>query len=214
MAETDETETTDETEVEGTTERAAEETNGTPGEDAGIEEWKTYARKWERAKRVEPNVQRRRAKAAENRAAEAEAKLKERETADQSEQEKAIAKARDEAKAEAQSEGEQERRKDRLDVAVTRLAAKTFADTEDALLHVERAITAGDIAADDIFNDEGKVQTDALTTALNDLLERKPHLKTTAGKAAGDADAGKGEGAKDPENLGVEGHLKTIQRRP
>ena len=165
-------------------------------------DWKRESRKHEaRAKKAAKDL------------ADAQAKLAERESENQSEQEKAIAKAREEAAAEVRTEADKERRKDRLEVAVTRLSARTFADTEDALLHVERAIAAGDIDADDIFNDEGKVQTDALTTALNELLERKPHLKAAPGQPAGDGDGGKGTGTKDPESLSVEDHLKAVQRR-
>lgn len=173
-----------------------------PDPKGGEPDWKSESRKHERRMKAER-------KARED----AERKLKDRDAADQTEQEKAIAKAREEAKAEAFTEAQHERRKDRLEVAVTRLAAKTFADTEDALLHVERAISDGDIDADDIYTDEGKVQTDALTAALNELLERKPHLKADDGRPSGDADAGKGTGPKDPESLGVEGHLKQIQRK-
>lgn len=193
----------DTTTVEEETTEVDETTDDTTTEVETTEvDWKAMARKHEReAKRL------RKEREAQ------EAKLKEREEAEQTEHEKAIAKAREEAKTEALTEAQQERRKDRLEVAVTRISAKSFADPEDALLHVERAIAAGDIDADDIFNDEGKVQTDALKTALNELLERKPHLKAAPGQLAGDGDGGKGSGAKDPESLSVEDHLKHIQRR-
>lgn len=162
--------------------------------------WEQQSRKHER-----------RAKAAEKRTAELEARLKEREDATKTETEKLIEKARQEARTEALTESEQARRNDRLEVQVTRLASKTFADTEDALIHIQRAITAGDIDPDDIFDNEGKVQTDSLKTALEDLLERKPHLAAGTngnGRDHGDADAGKGSGgAKDLESMSVEDHL-------
>jgi hypothetical protein len=164
------------------------------------EDWKAQSRKHEReAKRLRK----------EN---EALAKAaKDRETESLSEQEKALAKARDEAKTEVLSEVEQERRHDRLEVQVTRLASKTFADTEDALIHIERAIAKGEIDADDIFDSDGKVQTDALRSELEQLLERKQHLAAKA-PGPGDSDAGKGSGGADVPK-GPAAHLKHIQNR-
>lgn len=165
-------------------------------------DWKREARKHER-----------RAKQAAKEKDELAARIAEIENSNQSESEKAIAKAREEAKAEAEAAGREERRNDRLEVAVTRLAAKSFADTEDALLNVHKAIRDGDIDPDDIFTDEGKVQTDALTTALDELLERKPHLKASGnGRPAGDADAGKGSPGKGPDDMSVEEHFQAVKR--
>lgn len=172
------------------------------GDDAGEQDWKAHSRKHERE-----------AKKARKEADDLRRKLQERENADLSEQERAIATAREEAKNEALSEVEKERRHDRLEVQVTRLASKSFADVDDALLHLERGIARGEIDADDIFDTEGKVQTDALGSALEDLLERKPHLKADPGKPAspGKNDAGKGKGSTGATT--VEDELRTIQGR-
>lgn len=179
------------------------------GEDQGGDEqgekrepdWKRESRKHERRAKQEREAR----EAAEKR-------LKDLEDADKSEQDKALEKAREDAKLEALTEVEKERRDERLDLAVTRAAARTFADTEDALLNIRREIAAGELP--DIFDDEGKVQTDALKEALEDLLERKPHL--AAGGAPGnpgDPDRGKGKGAgASLEEMGVEDHLKRKQR--
>jgi hypothetical protein len=166
-------------------------------------DWKAMARKHER-----------RAKAERKAREDAERKLSERDDATKSDHEKALEKARQEARQEALSAGEKERRKDRLEVAVTRAAARSFADVDDALVHIQRAIEAGDVDADDIFDSEGKVQTDALKTALDELLDRKPHLKAGAGRPAGDADGGKGDGGgKSTEDMSVDEHLKAVQSR-
>jgi hypothetical protein len=179
------------------------------------DDWKEKARKHERD-----------AKKARKEADEAKQKLRDREAEGQSDQEKAIAKAREEARAEALTEAEKDRRSDRLEVAVTRLAmkgikvgdgddAKTlrFADAEDALLRVERGISRGDLDADEIYDSEGKVNTDALTTALADILRANSHLSADGAKApAGDPDSRKGDPASDDlEGMSVEEHLKSIQ---
>ena len=186
----DEKNTTEETTEEST---AKEETTEESGEQEGKEpDWKRESRKHENRAKQE---KREREKLA--------AELAELKKGQQSEQEKAIEDAKTAGKAEAEESFREQRRKDQLEIHVTRLAAKTFADTEDALLHVERGIAAGDIDADDIFNDEGKVQTAALKSALEDLLERKPHLKAggpTGQQPTGDADGGKGKTEeKDPD---------------
>lgn len=174
-----------------------------PDPDPKPDDWKAHARKHERE-----------AKKARKERDELERKLKERDDANKSEQEKAIEKAREEARTEALTASQKERRNDRLEVAVTRNAAKTFADVDDALVHVQRAIAAGDIDEDDIFDSEGKVQTEALKTALDELLERKPHLKATPGRVAGDADAGRGSGSgKSADDMSTDEHLKAVQSR-
>ena len=181
------------------------------------DDWQAKARKHERAAKKE-----RKAREA------AEAKLREKETADQTDQEKAIEKARQEARDEALAEAQKERRTDRLEVAVTRLATKgvkvgegdeaktvTFADPDDAIVHVERAIGRDEIDGDDIFDSEGKVNTDALTTALGELLERKKHLqaRTNGAAPAGDADAGKGAGAaKGADDMSVDDHFQAVHK--
>lgn len=178
-------------------------------------DWKNQARKHER-----------RAKAEKKAREAAEAKLKEQDEADKTEQQKAIDAAKEEGRTAALTEAEKERRGDRLEVAVTRLASKgvkvgddenvKFADTEDALLHLEKAIKRGDVDEDDIFDSEGKVQTAALTEALVELLENKKHLRADgagSGAGAGSADAGRGGGGgKEKEEMSVDDHLKSIRK--
>lgn len=187
--------------AEGADAAEAEAADG--GEEQGGEEkpkpgdWKNQARRHERE-----------AKAARDRAEAAEARVKELEEAGQTEHEKALAQAREEAAAEARQEVTGQVREKLLKAEIRALAAGTFADPDDA----HRLL---DLEDDDIFNDDGDIQTDALKSALGDLLERKPHLRAgppNGGKPAGDADAGKGKGAKDLESQTVEDHLKRIQQ--
>jgi hypothetical protein len=181
------------------------------------DDWKVKSRKNET-----------RAKKAEREAKEAREALAKREEADKSESEKAVEKARAEGRKEALTEAEKERRSDRLEVAVTRAASKKvkvgsgdeaeehrFADTEDALMHVERAISRGEIDEEDIFDKEGRVDTDALQKELSELLDRKPHLRESTGSEKapepkkGDPDTRKGDPAKgDLESMSPEDHAK------
>lgn len=159
-------------------------------------------------------VRKRESAAAKKRIADLEAQLKEREDADKSEQEKAIEKARADARAEALREADAQRRSDRLEVAITRQAARSFADTDDALLHIQRRIAAGEIDGDELFDDEGKVRADPLKSALGQLLEDKPHLAADDGRPKGSADGGRGSGADtSAEDMSVEDHFQTIRRR-
>lgn len=218
MAEEETTETTSEDE---TTTTETEETT-TSTETTSEPDWKSESRKHER-----------RSKAEKKRADELEAKLAAIEASNQTEQEKAIAKAKEEAKAEALAESAEERRRDRLEVASTRIATTgikvkdaddkdvvlKFADPDDALIYLERAIKNGDVDHDDIFNDEGKVQTDALSSALQQILESKPHLQangigTPAPKVKGSADGGKGSAGKDEESKSVDEIFKSISGSP
>jgi hypothetical protein len=172
-------------------------------------DWKREARKHER-----------RAKQNARELDELRAKLKEREDADKSEQERAIEEARRQAREEALREAEKERRSDRLETAVIRLASKgvrvgddtkRFDDPEDALVFIERAIHRGDLDADDVFDDRGRVKADVVEEELANLLERKPRLAAgdiDAGRRRrdpGDIDAGKGKGAgRSVDELSVE----------
>lgn len=181
--------------------------------------WESEARKHERRAKQE----RKEREALEKRLSEIEGQNK-------TEQEKAIETARAEARAEAETEAQKERRQDRLEVASTRIATKgitikgedgkdtvlRFKDPDDALVYVDRAIRAGDIDEDDIFNDEGKVQTEALSSALQDILESKPHLLadgngTTVPKVKGSADGGKGSAGKDEESKSTDEIFQSIQ---
>lgn len=182
------------------------------------DEWKDKARKHERD-----------AKKARERAEAAEAKLKEQEDANKTEQEKAVEKAREEGRSEAAKAAEVNRRKDQLEVAATRLAAtgvpigegdkaKTvkFADPEDALVHLERAIAKDEV--DSPFDEDGKVKPVALQEALVELLTRKPHLQGTTADAPpapppGDPDAGKGgDDKKGVEEMTPEDHFQAQRR--
>jgi hypothetical protein len=102
------------------------------------------------------------------------------EQANKSESEKAIDKARKEARKEAETEFEKERRSDRLGVAVAK-HARELADVDDVVLNLEQ----GDL--DELFDDEGKVNADALKAVLDKRSsKRKPHLKAAGvGKPAG-----------------------------
>lgn len=181
-----------------------------------LDEWKREARKWEgRAKKDR----------AEREAV--EAKLKEREDADKSEQEKAVEAAARTARDEALSEAQKERRADKLEMAVTKVAAvrgvkvgagddeKTvkFSDPDDVQMWLEKQVERGDVDIDAIYKD-GHVDENALGDELVRLAAAKPSwLVGTAkgnGKPAGDADAGKGAA---PTGNSVEQELKRISRR-
>lgn len=190
--------------------------------DADKTDWKAMARKHEaRAKKVAKERD------------ELAAKQKKIDEANATDHEKAITKAREEATSEVTSKYETERRAERLELAVTRSATKgvkltvdgeektvKFADPDDAMAHLERAIKRGDVDGEDIYTDDGKVDKDALNTALVELLEDKPHLRASNGngaadrKSSGDADLGKGKGGgKGLEDMSPEDHLKALQKR-
>ncbi len=181
------------------------------------DDWKTKSRKNEtRAKRAERELK------------EEREKREEREETDKSEHEKALEKAKKEGRAEVETKAAQERKADRLEVSVTRLAGKKlkvgegddaeevrFADPEDALMHVERAISRDEIDAEDIFDKDGKVDPAALQKELVELLERKPHLRENSGSEKapepkkGDPDTRKGDPADGSlESMSAEDHAK------
>jgi hypothetical protein len=174
------------------------------------DDWKAKSRKNET-----------RAKKAEREARELRERLEKLESESKTEHEKAIEAARKEEREKVQSEAEKERRHDRLESKCVSLGAKgfeigegddaqtvKFADPDDALIYVERAIRSGDIDESDIFDDEGKVNADALKTALGDILESKPHLRAKDnGKPNGSADTRKGSPAdKDLESMSPADH--------
>lgn len=181
---------------EVTTEETTEAPEAAQSEAAEETDWKAYARKHERL-----------SKKASKQVEDLQAELAKAKEATQSEQEKALEQARKEAAEEARSELTAELRKERLQSAVARTAAGKFADVEDAIKLLD--------LDDDIFDEDGKVDTDNLKSALDDLLERKPHLAASplGKKPAGDADSGKGSGgAKSLEDMSVEEHLEAIRR--
>lgn len=150
------------------------------------ENWKAQSRKHERE-----------AKRARKEAEELRGRLAKIEDASKTEQQRAIEQARKEADATARSEVADDYRSKILKAEIRAHAAGKFADTDDAIRLV-------DLEDDDAFNDDGDVQADVIRAALDDLLERKPHLR--AGEPAprrpsGDADAGKGSeaGADDAD---------------
>lgn len=120
-----------------------------------------------------------RAKAAEARAAELQAKLEGREAEFTAEQERQ--RAKDEALAGANR---------RILSAELRAAAKgKLADPSDAALYIN---------LDDFeVSDDGEVDTDALRTAIDDLLARKSHLAADSRRFDGAAD----QGAQVPQRL-------------
>jgi hypothetical protein len=189
--------TTDADEAEADTSTTDTSTTETTSEEP---DWKQHSRKHERE-----------AKKARQERDTLAARLQEQEDADKSEHQKAIDAARKETADAVRSEVEKERRHDRLELAVTRESVKTFADSDDALIHLERGIRSGDIDEADIFDSEGKVQTGALRKALEDLLERKPHLAARV-PGPGENDAGKGSGSRNLDDMSVEEHLKRVQK--
>jgi hypothetical protein len=201
---------------------AAEADKG--GEEGGEEkpketDWKAMARKHERE-----------AKKARDEAAAHRKKLDEIEAANLSDQEKAIAKAREEATSEVTTKYEAQQRTDRIENAVTKLSLRgfkakdkdgnevtlKFADPDDAQLRIDRALRNEDLSYDEIYAG-GKVQTDALTAFLTELLEEHPRLRAEESngskKEPVDFDAGKGHGAgsKTLEEMTPDDHLKQIQ---
>lgn len=90
-----------------------------------------------------------------------------------------------------------------LDKLETR-AAKLFADPEDA-----RALLAGRV---EDFLDGGKIDTEAITEALNDLLSRKPHLAATApARFTGSGDGGARNGSASQVTQLTENDLKNMR---
>jgi len=184
-------------EVEKTeSEAAPEEAKAEQPEATEDTDWKAYARKHERL-----------SKKASKQVEDLQAELAKAKEATQTEQEKALEQARKEAADEARNELTAELRKERLQSAVARTAAGKFADVDDAIRLLD--------LDDDIFDEDGKVNADNLKSALDDLLDRKPHLAASplGKKPAGDADAGKGQGgSKSLEDMSVEEHLEAIRR--
>ena len=82
-------------------------------------------------------------------------------------------------------------------------------------------IRRGDLDEDDLFDDKGKVRPEALTEALSELIEARPHLAANGAgnggkrsKVAGSADGGKGSsGAKELEDRSPDEWLTAIQGR-
>jgi hypothetical protein len=144
------------------------------------DDWQAKARKHER------DLKRER-KARED----LEAKLAEADNASKSEHEKALEQARKDARAEAKAETTSEFREQILTAEIRVQAAGKFADPGDAVALL-------DLKESEVFNNDGEIQTADLTQALDDLLERKPHLAAgpaNPGRPLGSVDAGKGASA-------------------
>jgi hypothetical protein len=101
---------------------------------------------------------------------------------------------RDEARREARLESAKERAADKIEAR----AASKFDDPE-----VVAALLAKQI--DDFVDADGKVDVDAIDEALDELLEKKPHLAKPEGdkrRFKGDADGGaRGKDKKPPKSL-------------
>jgi hypothetical protein len=138
---------------------------GGPDLTAEVEKWKALARKHEGTAKSN---------------ADAAKRLAEIEEASKSETEKAVAAARREAEEAVRAEVRRERVLDRVEV----LAAKDFADAEDARLRLEKR-------ANEFVDKDGGIDAAAIGKALADLLKEKPHLSARGdGRPKGDADLG------------------------
>lgn len=173
----------DETPPEGGADPAVQVTTTTPASGVQVAnnttepDWKAESRKHEK-----------RSKESYAEAQKLRAELEEIKTASQSETEKAIDKARKEAAKEATEQVTSGFQKRVLKAEIRAQAAGRFADVDDPVRFL-------DLDDDKFFDAEGEVQTDALKAALDGLLEAKPHWAAGASPAAaGDVDAGKGQG--------------------
>lgn len=90
-----------------------------------------------------------------------------------------VDKIREDAKAEARREALHGRVEDKIEAK-----ARAFADPEDAVAVLLRTHDIED------FIDDDKIDVDAITEALGDLAEKKPHLLAQGKKFEGDADGG------------------------
>lgn len=151
---------------EGTpAEQSGKPDTGGPDLSAEVEKWKALARKHEAEAKSGKDAAKR---------------LSEIEEANKTETEKAIAAARREAQESVWGEVRRERVLDRVEV----LAAKEFADPEDARLRLEKN-------ADEYLTKDGQPDADAIRSALAQLLKDKPHLAAKGdGRPKGDADQG------------------------
>lgn len=107
---------------------------------------------------------------------------------------------RQQVRAEVQAEANRERVVDKIEAK----AAKGFADPEDAVAILLRTHSADD------FLDGGKVDVEAIQDALNDLLEKKPHLAAAQGgrRFQGGADGGARKETAKPEPTPGMGRLR------
>ena len=94
---------------------------------------------------------------------------------------------REQTRAEVRAEAARERVVDKIEAK----AARAFADAEDAVAILLRTHDAED------FLDDGKVDVEAIQEALDELLEKKPHLAVQDGKRfKGNPDGGTRKAAR------------------
>jgi hypothetical protein len=94
---------------------------------------------------------------------------------------------REQARTEARTEALKERVVDKIEAK----AAKAFADAEDAVAILLRTHDHDD------FLDDGKIDVEAIQDALDELLEKKPHLAVQDGKRfKGNPDGGTRKAAR------------------
>lgn len=193
-------------EIEAQEDSAEAGTSDTPPEGDEAAAWKARARKWEMLAKKGENAKARKAAEEVERLQKA---LAEHEEASKSEQEKALDRARKEAAEAATAEVANTYRAKIKTAEIRAQAAGRFADPSDA-------VALAKIDDDELFDSAGEINTDAIKTALDALIESKPHLaaRQGGGHVQGDVDAGKGVGdAKSLEDLSVEEHLRIIQKR-
>lgn len=109
----------------------------------------------------------------------AEAELDKLRQATLTEQEKAVDQARKEAADAARAEVLAELHGERKRNAILSAAAGKFADPDDAWLHLSDTVEV---------DDAGQVDAKKVAKAIDDLLQRKPHLR--AGRPNGSAEGG------------------------
>lgn len=145
-------------------------------DDDGDEDWKA---KYEAQQKINRGLERK-GKKDLARIKSLEVKPPAKKVADKDDDEKPdLDKIREDAKAEAAAELLNGRVEDKIEAK-----ARAFADPEDAMAILLRTHDIED------FIDDGKLDVDAITEALGDLAEKKPHLLAKGKKFEGDGDGG------------------------
>lgn len=188
-------ETTTETEVEETTTTETEVTEK-PAKTA--DQYRQELRQYERTSK--------RAMATKDKELEElRTKLAEREDQDKTEQERALEQARQEAQTTAKAEVTSAFQKRILNAEIRALAAGKFANPTLAVKLLD--------LDDTVFNEDGDVDTDAVTAAIDEFLEQDENaglrVNGNGRRDHGDADGGRGAGgSKDLDAMSVEEHMK------
>jgi hypothetical protein len=155
--------TTEDTEAPDT---GTEETDPAPTEqpapapEADVTDWKTEAEKYKALSRKHEQRAKTNASAAKE--------LEDLKATQLTDQEKAIKDARDEALAEGRAIGDERL----IRAEVIAAAAGKVADPSD----VHAILTANGALKDLVVDDDGQVDTDAITAAIDALVKAKPHL--------------------------------------